>query len=372
MTAPTTAPDIPLLDLNAQYAAIQDEIDEALTQVVHSSAFVGGDFVDMFEKEFASYCGVAHGVGSSSGTSALQVALKALGVGPGDEVITTPNTFIATVESIAHTGAKAVFVDVTDDTLNLDPERLEAAITPRTKAVVPIHLYGHIADMDPICEIAERNGIPVVEDAAQAHGADYHDKRAGRFGVAATFSFYPGKILGAFGDAGLILTRDEALADKMRRLTDHGRTDHYSHDLLGYNFRMDGMQAAVLSVKLKHLETWLEKRREQARAYAQLLSTSSIRTPTERSGCRHVHTYYVIRSTKRDEIRETLAEEGIASAIHYPIPCHLQPALKDLGYQPGDFPVSEAAASQTLSLPIFAELPPEQVERVAEVIRSVV
>ncbi len=366
-----TAPAIPILDLYAQYCSIKAEIDTAMESVVRASAFAGGPFVDTFEKEFASYCGVANGVGVSSGTSAIELVLKAIGIGPGDEVITAPNTFIATVESIVHVGAKPIFVDVTDSTLNVDPERLESAITPRTKAIIPIHLYGHMADMDPICDIAERRGIPIVEDAAQAHGADYHDKRAGSFGVAATFSFYPGKILGAFGDAGLILTRDSELATRMRSMADHGRKGHYEHELLGYNFRMDGLQAAVLSVKLRHLDEWLQKRREQAQMYARLLSSSSIRTPVELEGCGHVHTYYVVRSTRRDQFLKALNEARIGNGIHYPIPVHLQPAFADLGYVSGDFPVAEKAAGEILSLPIYAELGDDQIEQVAEVLKSV-
>lgn len=361
---------IPILDLYAQYSTIKTEIDTAMENVVRASAFAGGPFVDTFEKEFAAYCGVNHGVGVSSGTAAIELVLKALGVGPDDEVITVPNTFIATVESIVHVGATPVFVDVQEDTLNLDPDQLESAITPRTKAIIPVHLYGHLADMDPICDIAKRRDLLIVEDAAQAHGADYHDRRAGAFGVAATFSFYPGKILGAFGDAGIVLTHDEDLATRMRSMANHGRTGHYEHKLLGYNFRMGGLQAAVLSVKLRHLDEWIKKRREQSQLYARLLSSSSIRTPVEMEGCSHVHTYYVIRSVQRDRFIRALDEAQIGSGIHYPIPVHLQPAFADLGYAPGDFPVAEKAAGEILSLPIYAELADEQIERVVNVLNS--
>jgi len=367
---PTTR--IPILDLYAQYCTIKAEIDEAMERVVRASAFAGGPFVDTFQEEFAAYCGIGHGVGVSSGTTAIELVLKALGIGAGDEVITVPNTFIATAESIAHTGATPVFSDVLENTLNLDPEKLEAAITPRTKAIIPVHLYGHIAEMDSICDIAGKHGIPVVEDAAQAHGSEYHDRRAGAFGVAATFSFYPGKILGAFGDAGIVLTNDGDLAWRMRSMANHGRTDHHDHELLGYNFRMGGLQAAVLSAKLRHLDGWLKKRKEQSRLYARLLSDSSIRTPVELEGCDHVHTYYVIRSERRDQLKQTLNEADIESGIHYPIPVHLQPAFSDLGYSPGDFPVAERAAGEILSLPIYAELADEHIERVARVLTSAV
>lgn len=362
---------IPILDLYAQYCTIQTEIDAAMARVVRASAFAGGPFVDTFEKEFSTYCGVGHGVGVSSGTTAIELVLKALGIGPGDEVITVPNTFIATVESIAHTGATPVFVDVCEDTLNLDPDLLESAITRRTRAIIPVHLYGHLADMDPICDIARRHDLHIIEDAAQAHGADYHDRRAGAFGVAATFSFYPGKILGAFGDAGIVLTHDEDLATRMRSMANHGRTGHHEHTLLGYNFRMGGLQAAVLSVKLRHLDEWIKKRKEQSRLYARLLTSSSIRTPVEREGCDHVHTYYVVRSEQRERFMQALDTAQIGNGIHYPIPVHLQPAFANLGHSPGDFPIAEKAAGEILSLPIYAELIDEQIERVADVLKSV-
>ena len=362
---------IPILDLYAQYCTIQTEIDAAMARVVRASAFAGGPFVDTFEKEFSTYCGVGHGVGVSSGTTAIELVLKALGIGPGDEVITVPNTFIATVESIAHTGATPVFVDVCEDTLNLNPDLLESAITRRTRAIIPVHLYGHLADMDPICDIARRHDLHIIEDAAQAHGADYHDRRAGAFGVAATFSFYPGKILGAFGDAGIVLTHDEDLATRMRSMANHGRTGHHEHTLLGYNFRMGGLQAAVLSVKLRHLDEWIKKRKEQSRLYARLLTSSSIRTPVEREGCDHVPTYYVVRSEQRERFMQALDTAQIGNGIHYPIPVHLQPAFADLGHSPGDFPIAEKAAGEILSLPIYAELIDEQIERVADVLKSV-
>lgn len=369
MATPAAA-RVPFLDLVAQYESIKPEIDEAIQRVIDRAAFAGGPFVTQFENAFAEFQGVGHGVGVSSGTSALHVLFEALGIGAADEVITVPNTFIATVETIVQTGAKPVFVDVDDTTLSLEPGLLESAITDRTKAIVPVHLYGQIADMDPILEIAKRHDLLVVEDAAQAHGAEYKGRRAGQFGVAATFSYYPGKILGAFGDAGGVVTNDADLADRTRRLADHGRTDHYLHERSGFNYRMDGIQAAVLEVKLRHLEGWIEARRRKARLYGELLSDRIASTPVEADGCRHVYTYYVIRTHRREAIRDRLSEAGIATGIHYPTPLHLQPAFSEFGYKQGQFPVSEAAAGQILSLPLFAELADEDIERICELVNS--
>ena len=367
-TAPTS--NLPFIDLVAQYETIKPEIDDAIQSVINRAAFAGGPFVREFESAFADYQGVAHGVGVSSGTTALHLLLEALELGEGDEVITVTNTFIATAEAIIQTGAKPVFIDVDDTTLSLNPAALEDAITPRTRAILPVHLYGLIADMDPILDIAKRHDLYVVEDAAQAHGAEYKGKRAGQFGIGATFSFYPGKILGAFGDAGGIVTRDEDLANRMRSLSDHGRTDHYMHAKSGYNYRMDGIQAAVLGVKLKHLEEWLEIRRKKARLYSSLLSDRIVSTPVEADGCRHVHTYYVIRTPIREKIQKKLSASGIPTIVHYPTPLHLQPAFSDLGYVEGQFPVAEAASGQILSLPLYAELADEEIERICDLINS--
>jgi dTDP-4-amino-4,6-dideoxygalactose transaminase len=369
-STPAAASEIRFIDLVAQYESIKPEIDAAIQSVINRAAFIGGPSVSEFEQSFAKYCGVSYGVGASSGTTALHLLLETLGIGAGDEVITVPNTFIATVEAIVQTGATPVFVDVDEVTLNMNPALLESAITERTKVILPVHLYGHIADMDPILEIADRHDVMVVEDAAQAHGAEYKGRRAGQFGIGATFSFYPGKILGAFGDAGGIVTQDADLADKAQRLADHGRTDHYQHERSGYNYRMDGIQAAVLEVKLKHLEEWLETRREKAQLYAELLSGDVAQAPTEVEGCRHVYTYYVIRTPIRQKIQDTLKALGIPTIVHYPMPLHLQPAFGDLGYSRGQFPVTESATEQILSLPLYAELADQDIERICGLING--
>lgn len=372
MSTTAVTSKIPFIDLVAQYETIKPEIDSAIQRVINRAAFAGGPFVTEFEASFAEYCGVAHGVGVSSGTTALHVLLEALDIGEGDEVITVPNTFIATVEAIVQTGAKPVFVDVDDTTLSMNPGLLEEAINENTKAILPVHLYGQIADMDPISEIANRNDLLVIEDAAQAHGAEYRGRRAGQFGIAATFSFYPGKILGAFGDAGGIVTQDADLADRARSLADHGRTDHYQHERSGFNYRMDGIQAAVLDVKLKYLEGWLETRRKKARLYSSLLSGNVASAPIEVDGCIHVYTYYVIRTPFRKAIQEKLGDSGIQTIVHYPTPLHLQAAFGDLGYSRGEFPITEAASEQILSLPLFAELADQDIERICDLINSVV
>lgn len=360
---------IPFIDLKAQYRTIQAEIDAAIREVIESAAFIGGKYAQAFEASFARYCGVSRAVGASSGTTALHLALAALGIGPGDEVITVPNTFIATAEMISITGARPVFVDVEDATFNMDPARLKAAITPRTKAIVPVHLYGQIANMDPILEIARE--IPVVEDAAQAHGAEHRGRRAGQMGAAATYSFYPGKVLGAYGDAGIVVTNDEALAKRMERLANHGRIGKYEHETPAFNYRLDGMQAAILSVKLKHLDEWLERRRARAQTYHRLLEDAVV-TPKEMPYARHVYTYYVIRTRRRDRVQTALKERGIDAIIHYPIPLHLQPAYRGLGYQKGDFPVAERQAEEILSLPFYAELEESQIKEIVEVILSAI
>jgi len=362
---------IPLIDLYAQYQSIKPEIDDAIQQVIRDSAFIGGSYLKTFEDTFAAYCQVPYGVGASSGTTALHLVFAALGIGPGDEIITVPNTFIATVETIVQTGAKPVFVDVCDDTMNLDPTKLESAITNKTRAIVPVHLYGQLDDMDPIMEIAHRHQIAVIEDAAQAHGAEYKKNRAGHFGTAATFSFHPAKVLGAFGDAGIIVTKDEILAQKMKMLANHGRVEKYEHEISGYNYRLDPLQAAILQVKLKHLETWLEKRRDHAQFYNTCFENTNIKTPIERAGNRHIYTYYVIRTQKRNAIEKALQEADIAAQVHYPIPLHIQPAFKKLGYKEGDFPVAEETANEILTLPLYPELTRNQIQHIAERVLSV-
>ncbi|HMM62683.1 MAG TPA: DegT/DnrJ/EryC1/StrS family aminotransferase [Mesorhizobium sp.] len=356
---------IPLLDLRAQYAGIRQEIDAAVLGVLASGQYVLGEEVAAFEREFAAYCGTPHAVAVNTGTSALHLALLALGVGPGDEVITVPFTFVATAAAICYAGARPVFVDVEPATLTMDARQLDAAITGRTKAIVPVHLYGQMADMDAIMAVARRHGIPVVEDACQAHGAEYKGRRAGSIGAAGCFSFYPGKNLGACGEGGLAVANDPELADRMRMLRDWGQQQRYEHVVKGFNYRMDGIQGAILRVKLAHLEDWTEVRRAHARRYTALLAGSPmVKVPREEAGRRHVYHVYAVRSPDREGLRHALAAEGIQTGLHYPIPVHLQKAHADLGYRAGDFLVSEAAAREVLSLPIYPEMTAAQVERV--------
>ena len=359
---------IPLVDLKAQYAAIKEEIDGAIARVIAETSFINGPDVRTFESEFASYQHTARCVGIASGTSALYLALKALGIGPGDEVITTPLTFIATVEPIETVGATTVLVDIDPATFNIDPERLEAAVTARTRAIIPVHLYGQMAAMDHIMEIARRHNLVVIEDAAQAHGAEYAGKRAGEWGDAACFSFYPGKNLGAYGDAGAVCTNDTALADTIAKLRDHGRTKKYEHDEIGYGERLDTLQAAILRAKLPYLEAWTEARRRCAAFYDEALqNVPGVTTPAESSVARHVYHIYAVRVRgNRDSILAALQERGIGAGIHYPIPVHLQPAMRHHGWSKGQFPHSEQAADTLLSLPIYPELSSEQLERVVD------
>ncbi len=359
---------IPLVDLKAQYARIKPEIDAAMQRVVENTAFIMGKEVKAFEDGFAAYQGVKHAIGVSSGTDAIFLALAALGIGPGDEVITVAHTFIATAEPIVHLGAKPVFVDIDPQTYNLDPALLEAAITPRTKAIMPVHLYGQFADMQPILDIAQRHNLPVIEDAAQAHGAEYQGKRAGSWGIAACFSFYPGKNLGAYGDAGAVVTNDDALAKKIAMLRNHGRTTKYEHDMIGYGDRLDALQAAVLAAKLPHLEAWNDARRTHADYYdAALAGLPGVVIPQRLPDARHVYHLYVIRvQGNRDALIEHLKTQGVDAGIHYPVPLHVQPAMRFLGYNAGDFPHSEAAAASIVSLPMYPELTPEQRSYVVE------
>jgi dTDP-4-amino-4,6-dideoxygalactose transaminase len=359
---------IPYLDLRAQYRGIKDELDAAVLRVLDSTQFILGDEVAAFEREFAAYCKASEAVGVNSGTSALHLALLAAGIGPGDEVITSPFTFVATVAAIRYTGATPVFVDIEPDYFTIDPSRIELAVTSQTRAIIPVHLYGQPADMDPILEIARRRGLTVIEDAAQAHGAEYHHRRCGSLAEIAAFSFYPGKNLGACGEGGAITTTRADLAATCRVLRDWGQEKRYEHRLKGFNYRMDGIQGAVLRVKLRHLENWTNQRQRVARWYADVLDPEIIAIPKERPDCRHVYHVYVVRSGDRDTLRDALSQEGIQTGIHYPIPVHLQPAHADLGYRAGAFPVAEAVAREVLSLPIFPEMTRRQVETVATVV----
>jgi dTDP-4-amino-4,6-dideoxygalactose transaminase len=362
---------IPFLDLKAQYAGIKPEIDAAILSVLESSQFVLGRHVAAFERDFAAYCQTREAVAVNSGTSALHLSLLALGVGPGDEVVTVPFTFVATAASVCYTGARPVFVDIEPRSFTMDVEQLERAITPRTKAILPVHLYGQMADMDPILEIAGRRGVPVVEDACQAHGAEYSGRRAGSMGAIGCFSFYPGKNLGAYGEGGAVVTNNDALARKVRMLRDWGQEERYHHELKGFNYRMEGIQGAILGVKLKHLEGWTEARRARARQYDALLAGSTVvRAPEPLHGRRHVYHIYAVRSADRGALQRQLHADGIQTGLHYPIPLHLQAAHADLGYAAGDFPESEAAASEVLSLPLFPEMTSGQVERVVAAVHQ--
>jgi dTDP-4-amino-4,6-dideoxygalactose transaminase len=338
--------------------------------VLESAQFILGEEVAAFELAFATYCQAPHCVAVNSGTSALHLALLAAGVGAGDEVITVPFTFVATVSAITYTGARPVFVDIEPDYFTIDPSRIEAAITPRTRAIMPVHLYGQPADMDPILDIARRHGLQVIEDAAQAHGAEYRGRRCGSLAPIAGFSFYPGKNLGAYGEGGGVTTTRADVAATCRTLRDWGQERRYEHRLKGFNYRMDGIQGAVLGVKLRHLDAWTEQRRLVAGWYAEMLDQAIVRTPKARPGCRHVYHVYAVRTEERDRLRQTLDGAGISTGIHYPIPIHLQPAHADLGYGPGDFPVAEAAAREVLSLPLFPEMTRAQVEAVASAVST--
>lgn len=362
---------IPFLDLKAQYASIKEEIDGAVLGVLASAQYVLGDEVARLEQEFAEYCGARHAIAVNTGTSALHLALLAAGIGPGDEVITVPFTFIATVSAICYTGAMPVFVDVEPVTLTMDPARIEAAITPRTKAIIPVHLYGQMADMDPINAIAEQYGLLVIEDACQAHGAEYKGRRAGSLGVSGCFSFYPGKNLGACGEGGMAVTSNDEHAKTMRMLRDWGQEQRYHHLLKGFNYRMDGIQGAILRVKLRHLDAWTQARRDHAACYSSMLAGSTVVSPpVERADRRHVYHVYAVRCRDRAAVQRSLQAESIQFGLHYPIPAHLQKAHVDLGHRVGDFPISEVAAHEVLSLPIYPELSTKQVARVVSAVEQ--
>lgn len=363
---------VPYLDLKAQYRAIKPEIDAAVGRVLESCQFVLGPEVSDFEKAFAVYCGASECIALNSGTSALHLALLAAGVGPGDEVITTPFTFVASVAAILYSGARPVLVDIDPRSFTLDPSKIEASVTSRTKVLLPVHLYGQPADMDPIMEIARRRNLTVIEDAAQAHGARYKEQPAGVIGHMACFSFYPGKNLGAYGEGGAVSTNNSEYARTIRMLRDWGQDRKYHHLLRGYNYRMEAFQGAVLGVKLHHLEQWTEARRSLVQQYNRLLSGCELELPAEMPWARHVYHVYTIRSIERNRLQKSLADEGIQTGIHYPIPVHLQPAYADLGYGPGSFPEAEAAAKQVLSLPLYPELPMQSVSTVADAVKKVV
>lgn len=359
---------IPFIDLKAQYAGIREEVRAAIDKVLESGQFILGDEVERFEEEFAEYCGAKYGVAVNSGTSALHLALLAAGVGPGDEVITVPSTFVATAAAIEYAGARPVLVEVDEATLTMDPKQLDAAITSKTRAILPVHLYGHPADMTAIGQIASQHGLTLIEDAAQAHGAEHHGKRIGGLSDLGCFSFYPSKNLGAYGEGGMVVTNDAEKAERLRMLRDWGQSKKYHHDILGFNYRMDGVQGAILRVKLRHLEKWIEARRAHAAQYAELLKETDLRLPVEVENNRHVYYVYVVRSKRRDKLQAHLGARDIHSGIHYPHPVHLEEAFKGLGYSLGDFPIAEAAAKEVLSLPMYPELEEAQIESVANAI----
>jgi dTDP-4-amino-4,6-dideoxygalactose transaminase len=359
---------VPYLDLRAQYRTLRSEVLSAFEEICESTSFAQGRATSEFEAKFAAYCGVDHCVSLNSGTSALHLALRCLDVGPGDEVVTVSMTFIATAWAISYVGATPVFVDIDPLRRTLNPDNLEAAITSRTKAIIPVHLYGMPAEMDRIMAIAERHGLPVIEDAAQAHGARYRGKRVGQFGQIACFSFYPTKNLGAYGEGGALVTNDASIAHRARSLRDHAQSQKYLHDEIGYNYRMDSFQAAVLSIKLKYLDEWNTARIDRARQYTELLKGSSYKLPADMSVSECVWHCYVIETPERDRVRSALQDVGIQSAVHYPVPVHLQKAYAHLDYRSGDLPITEALCEHCLALPIYPELSKEKISRVASVL----
>ena len=361
---------VPFVDLRAQYLSIKAEIDEAIARVLETTAFVLGREVEAFEAAFAEYTGARFCVGLNSGTAAVQLAVMACGLGAGDEVIVPANTFFASAEGVSTAGATPVFVDADPVSYTIDPAKIEAAITSRTRAIMPVHLYGHDGNLDPIFEIADRRRLLVIEDAAQAHGSLYKGRRVGALSQAGCFSFYPGKNLGAYGEGGAVVTNDAEVARRVRLLRDHGSEQKYRHEIIGYNFRLEGMQGAILNVKLRHLDRWNDLRRAHAARYNELLADSGLRLPRELPYAQHIYHLYVVQSETRDALQKSLSEAGVQTGIHYPIPVHLQPAYASLQYQPGDFPEAERQAERVLSLPMFPELTEEQLSRVAEAINT--
>ncbi|MEG3440275.1 DegT/DnrJ/EryC1/StrS family aminotransferase [Pannus brasiliensis CCIBt3594] len=362
---------IPFLDLKLQHASIRTEIDEAIARVIDSTQFILGEEVEAFEEAFADKVGVKYAIALNSGSSALHLAFLAAGIGPGDEVITVPMTFVASVATIGYTGARAVLVDIDPRSYTLDPNRIEAAITPRTRAIVPVHLYGQPADMDPILAIARRHGLLVIEDVAQAHLARYRDRPAGSLGEMGCFSFYPGKNLGACGEGGMVVTDNPEYARTIRILRDWGQDGKYNHVLKGYNYRMDAIHGAVLAVKLRYLEKWTRARQELAARYDRGLADSGLVLPAVMDYARHAYHIYATLTPERDRLRHELAERGIQTNIHYPTPVHLLPGYGDLGYRAGDFPVAERVAREELSLPLFPEMTEEQVDIVCQSVREI-
>jgi dTDP-4-amino-4,6-dideoxygalactose transaminase len=364
---------IPLFNMKLQHAPLEEEILGALRKIVESAEFAGGGMVERFESAYAAYCGVSYAVAVGNGTEALWLTLLAMGIGPGDEVITVPMTFAATVEAICLAGARPVFVDIDERTYTMDAAALDAAITPRTKAIVPVHLFGQTADMNPILKIASTHGLRVIEDAAQAHGADYHGSKAGSLGDAGCFSFYPAKNLGACGEGGAVVTQDAELAERLRILRNHGQLEKNRHEAIGWNSRMDAFQAAVLNVKLPHLDRWNQLRRQHARQYGRAFSANAEWIlPAEANDRRHVYHIYAVRVRERMNVMRWLATCGIECGIHYPTPLHLQPAYAFLGRKLGDFPVAERCATEFVSLPIYPELTSEQIEWIADAFHEAV
>lgn len=361
---------IPFVDLKSLHNELRGELQEVFERVLENSSFVLGPEVQRFEQEFAAYVGTTHCVAVNTGTAAIHLALAALGIGPGDEVITVPHTFIATAEAITAVGARPVFVDIDPVSFTMDPALIEASITSKTRAIIPVDLYGQVADMDPIQEIADRHGIPIIEDACQAHGAEYKGRRAGSFGLAGCFSFYPGKNLGACGEGGAVTTNDGDLAQRIRLWRDHGSSKRYEHVFPGLNMRMEGLQGGILSVKLKYLDRWNDQRRQAAAEYGKALADTDVVVPTEMNYGRHVYHLYVIQSSNRDALRQQLTDAGIESGLHYPTPLHLQEAYRFLGYKEGDFPVTERVKSRILSLPIYPGIRSEAIDRVSAELRE--
>ncbi len=361
---------IPYLDLPAQLRPLRKELDAVIAKTIDYCSFCLGPDVAQFEQDFARYCGAKHALGFNSGTSALHVAMLLLNIKPGDEVISTPHTFVATSWAISYVGAKPVYVDIDDQTFNIDPKLIEKAITPRTKAIMPVHLYGHPFDIDPILEICRKHKLPLVEDACQSHGAKYKGKVVGTFGEMSGYSFYPGKNLGACGEGGALVTNNDAYAARAKSLREHGSTQRYYHDEVGFNYRMEGIQGAVLGVKLKHLDAWTQGRRRVAKRYHELLADTPLQLPLEASWAESVYHLYVVRHARRDELKKHLEANKVGCALHYPMPLHLQKCYASLGYKEGSFPVAEKAARECLSLPIYPELTDEQIQRVSEVIHD--
>jgi dTDP-4-amino-4,6-dideoxygalactose transaminase len=363
---------VPYADLKAQYAALREEVLAAIDRVGSKAAFVLGEEVQEFEREFAAYCGVKHCVAVNSGTSALHLALLGVGVHAGDEVITTPNTFIATAEAISYTGAKPVFVDIDPRTVNIDPGKIAAAVTSRTRVILPVHLYGLAAKMDAISEVAVHHHLAVIEDACQAHGARYHGNRVGSIGKAAAFSFYPAKNLGAYGEGGALTTNDDALAAQARALRSHGESRRYFHDAIGYNYRMDGFQGAILRLKLPRLERWNARRRELAEIYRGALGSACVELQEGSGSCERVDHLFVVYVNNRDAVRASLEARGVQTGIHYPLPLHLQEPYQALGYRQGDFPDTERACQRVISMPLYPEMTNEQAAYAAQTLREVV